>query len=86
MTLEQLVEESRQLPQDVRAELVERVVLVAHGGIAPNVEESWKQETRRRVAEIQSEEAQGICLDEALAAALRRVESVAPNQGEACAR
>ncbi len=72
MTLEQLVEESRQLPQDVRAELVERILLAAHGGIEPSVEEAWKQETRRRVAEIQSGQARGIPLDEALADARKR--------------
>ena len=77
MTLEQLVEESRQLPQDVRAELVERILLAAHGGIESNVEEAWKQETRRRVAEIQSGVARGICLEDALAGARRRVESAA---------
>jgi putative addiction module component (TIGR02574 family) len=72
MTLEQLVEESRQLPQDVRAELVERILLAAHGGIESKVEEAWKQETRRRVAEIHSGQARGIPLDEALADARKR--------------
>ena len=73
MTLDELVDETRQLPQDVRAELVERILLAAHGGIAPNVEEAWKKETRRRVAEIQRGEAKGIPLDEALAAARKSV-------------
>lgn len=73
MTLEQLVDESRQLPQDVRAELVERILLSAHGGIAPQVEEAWRQETRRRVADIQSGQARGIPVDEALADARKRV-------------
>lgn len=72
MTLEQLVEESRQLPQDVRAELVEGILLAGHGGIEPDVEESWKQETRCRVAEIQSGQAHGVPLDEALADARKR--------------
>jgi len=72
MTLDQIVEESCQLPQDVRTELVERILLAAHGGIAPDIEEAWKQETRRRVAEIQSGQAQGIPLDEALAEARER--------------
>lgn len=72
MTLEQLVEESRQLPQDLRAELVERILLAAQGGIAPEVEHGWKQETRRRVADIQSGQARGIPLDEALAEARKR--------------
>jgi len=73
MTLDQIVEETRQLPQDVRAELVERIVLSAHGGIAPPIEEAWKQETRRRVADIQAGRANGIPLEEALADARKRV-------------
>lgn len=73
MTVDQLVEESRLLPQDVRAELVERILLGAHGGLVPQVDESWRQETRRRVAEIQSGRAQGIPLEDALAEARKRV-------------
>lgn len=73
MTLDQIVDETRQWPQDVRAELVERIILSAHGGVAPHIEEAWKQETRRRVAEIQSGQARGIPLDEALAEARKRV-------------
>ena len=74
MTLDQIVEETRKLPQDMRAELVERILLEAHGGIEPQVEESWKQETRRRVAEIQSGRAKGIPLEEALANARKIVD------------
>jgi putative addiction module component (TIGR02574 family) len=73
MTLDQIVDETRQLPQDVRAELIERIVLSAHGGIAPHIEKAWKQETRRRIAEIESGQARGIPLDEALAEARKRV-------------
>ena len=73
MTVDQIVAESRQLPQDVRAELVERILLEAHGGIAPQIEEAWRKETRSRVAEIQSGRAQGIPLENALAEARKRV-------------
>jgi putative addiction module component (TIGR02574 family) len=73
MTLDQLVAESHRLPPDVRAELVERILLGAHGGMAPQVEESWRQETRKRVAEIQSGQAKGIPLEDALAEARKRV-------------
>ncbi len=73
MTLDQLVEETRQLPQDVRAELVERILVSAHGGIANHIEDAWKEETRRRVSEIQSGRARGIPLDDALAQARKRV-------------
>ncbi len=69
MTLDQIVEETRQLPQDVRAELVERILLGAHGGVETRVEEAWKQESRRRIAEIQSGKVKGVPLKEALAEA-----------------
>ena len=73
MTVDQLVAESRELPQDVRAELVERILLSEHGGIAPRLDEAWRLETRRRVAEIQSGRARAIPLDEVLAQARKRV-------------
>ena len=73
MTLDQIVDETRQWPQDVRAELVERIILSAHGGIPTHVEDAWQQETRRRVADIQSGRAKGIPLDDALADARKRV-------------
>ena len=73
MTLDQLVDETRDLPQDVRAELVERILLAAHGGIAPRVDDAWKRETRRRIADIQSGRARGIPLDDALAEARKSV-------------
>jgi putative addiction module component (TIGR02574 family) len=73
MTLDQLVEETRQLPQDMRAELVERILLAGHGGVAPQIEDAWKQESRRRIADIQAGRAKGIPLDDALADARKRV-------------
>jgi hypothetical protein len=38
MTLDQIVEETRQLPPDVVAELVDRIMLTRHGGMEPEVE------------------------------------------------
>jgi putative addiction module component (TIGR02574 family) len=60
LTLDQIVEETGNLPQDVVIELVDRIMLKMHGGIAPHVEQAWRQETRRRIAEIQSGKVQGI--------------------------
>jgi hypothetical protein len=73
MTVDQIVEESAQLPQDVRAEVIERIILSAHGGLAPRIETAWREETRRRIAEIDNGTARGIPLDEALAKARQRV-------------
>jgi putative addiction module component (TIGR02574 family) len=73
MTLDQIAEAARLLPQDVRAELVERILLGAHGGIEPSIDEVWKQETRRRVADILSGRAKGLPLEDALAEARKSV-------------
>ena len=72
LSLDQIVEETRHLSQDVRAELVERILIAGHGGIAPDIEEAWKSETRRRIAEIQNDQTKGIPLDKALAEARQR--------------
>lgn len=60
ITLDQIVEETRQLPPDVVAELVDRILIARHGGMESGVEEGWKKETRRRLAEIESGQVQGI--------------------------
>ena len=60
MTLEQIVEETRLLPSDVVAQLVDRILVARHGGLDDSEEQSWKRETRRRVAEIESGQVQGI--------------------------
>jgi putative addiction module component (TIGR02574 family) len=73
MTVDQIVEETRKLPQDARAEIVERILLDSHGGIEPQIDDAWKQETRRRVSEIQSGHAKGIPLEDALAEARKIV-------------
>lgn len=67
LSIDEIVEETRELPADARAELVEKIILVAHGGLDPKVDDAWKQVTRQRVAEIQSGQAKGTPVDEALA-------------------
>jgi hypothetical protein len=44
MKLEQIVEETRQLPADVVAELVDRILLERHGGMEPEIEAAWKRD------------------------------------------
>ena len=44
MTLDQIVEETRQLPTDVVADLIDRILLARHGGIEPEVASAWKNE------------------------------------------
>jgi len=67
LTLDQIVDETRQLPPEVRAGLVERIILAGHGGIDPKVDEAWKQVSRQRIAEIRSGQAHGTPVDVALA-------------------
>ena len=64
MTLDQIVEETRQLPSGQVAELVDALTLHLHQAIDPAVESAWKKETSRRVAEIQSGQVKGIPLEE----------------------
>jgi putative addiction module component (TIGR02574 family) len=58
MTLEQIVQETRQWPQDQMAELVDRLTQELH--ISPKVGAAWRKEIRRRVAEIESGRVKGI--------------------------
>lgn len=67
MTLEQIVEETRHLPADVVAELVDRILWERHGGVEPEVAAAWKGEIDRRIEEIQTGKAQGVPVQESLA-------------------
>jgi len=64
MTLDQIVEETRQMPSEVVAELVDRILVARHGGIEPDVATSWKAETNRRIAEIESGKVKGVTSEE----------------------
>jgi putative addiction module component (TIGR02574 family) len=67
MTLDQIVEETRQLPTDVVAELVDRILLERHGGMEPEIEAAWKTEIDRRIEEIETGKVKGIPAEESLA-------------------
>jgi putative addiction module component (TIGR02574 family) len=71
-TVDQIVEEARQLPREQIAELVDRLTLSLHETMDSSLEESWKVETRRRIAEIEKGEVQGIPGDE-VSARVRRI-------------
>ncbi len=71
ITLDEIVAEAAQLPEDVVAELIERIVVSRHGGIEPGVEAAWKAETSRRVAEITSGQVKGVPLEESLSRSSR---------------
>jgi putative addiction module component (TIGR02574 family) len=72
MTLAQIVQESNRLPQEQLAELVDTLSARLNGGIDPEVEESWKLEIRRRLAEIESGRDTGIP-GEVVSARIRKI-------------
>ena len=69
MTLDQIVEETREMPAEVVAELVDRIMVARHGGVEPSVASSWIAETDRRIAEIESGKVKGVPLEDSLARA-----------------
>ena len=71
MTLDQIVEETSQLPSDVLAELIDRILLARHGGIEPDIEAAWKTEVGRRIHEIEEGKVEGIPLEEVFEKAKR---------------
>ena len=60
MTIEQIVEETRQLPGDVVTELVDRIMLAKHGVDDAPLSSAWREEIRRRVADIRSGREPGV--------------------------
>jgi len=64
ITLDQIVEETSEMPGEVVAELIDRIMVARHGGIEPSVAESWKTETDRRIAEIESGKVKGVTSEE----------------------
>lgn len=60
MTPNQIIEEASDLPREQMAEVVDRLTLALHSDIEPEIEESWKQETRRRLAELENGQVQAI--------------------------
>ncbi len=64
ITLDQIVDETREMPVEVVAELVDRILVARHGGIEPSVAASWKAETDRRIAEIESGKVKGVTPEE----------------------
>jgi hypothetical protein len=54
LTVEQIVEETRQWPADVVADLVDRITLAKHGGLTAEREAAWAEVAARRSAELDS--------------------------------
>jgi len=69
LTLDQIVEEAQQWPDDVVAELVDRLMLAKHGGLDPATDAAWRAEAHRRLAELENGTVQGVPLEDTLAKA-----------------
>ena len=72
MTLDQIVEETREMPVEVVAELIDRIMVARHGGVDAAAPSAWKSETDRRVAEIESGKVKGVS-PEVVAARIQKV-------------
>jgi putative addiction module component (TIGR02574 family) len=60
MTLDQIVEEASHLPREQVAEVVDRLTSALHTDVEPEIESAWKQETRRRLAELENGKVQAV--------------------------
>lgn len=72
MTLEQIVEAASHLPREQVAEVVDRLTLKLHADVAPEIETTWKAETRHRLAELESGKVQGVS-SEAVSSRIRKI-------------
>ncbi len=60
MTLQQIMSEARRLPREQVSELIDLLLAESFAQPDPEVEAAWRQETRRRVEEIETGNVQGI--------------------------
>lgn len=73
MTVAQIVEETSQWPEDVVAELVDRIMLAKHSGVEVAVDSAWRVEAQRRLDELESGRVKGIPLEDTLARARKLI-------------
>ncbi len=67
ISLDQIVEETRQMPPDVVAELVDRIIAARHGAPEPETAAAWKKEIGNRIQDIETGKVKGIPVGESLA-------------------
>jgi len=72
LTLDQIVAEARQLPREQSAALFDRLLAETFDTSDAEIEQAWRIETRRRIAEIESGAEPGVPGEKALAE-LRRI-------------
>ena len=66
---DQIVEATSDWPEDAVADLVDRILRAKYGEVDPSLDDAWRVEIHRRIAEMESGSVQGIPLEETLAKA-----------------
>ena len=69
LSADQIVEETSDWPEDAVADLVDRILRAKYGDVDPSIDKAWQDETRRRIADMDSGRVTGIPLEETLAKA-----------------
>lgn len=69
ITMDQMVDETQDWPEDDVAELVDRIYRVRYGDISRAMEVAWDKEIHLRIADFESGRVGGIPLEETLAKA-----------------
>lgn len=72
MTAEQIIKEASHWPREQVADLVERLTISIHADIDPKIDQAWKTETRRRLAELENGKVQPIS-GEVVSARVRQI-------------
>jgi len=72
ITIDQIVEVTRSLPQDDVAELVDRILAANNGGQTATHEEAWSSVVHQRIADIRSGKVKGIPYEQT-AAKIRKI-------------
>ena len=72
MTIDQIVQETRLWPEDVVAELIDRIMLAKHGVEDVEFSPAWRSTLTRRVEEIRSGQLKGIP-GEVVSARIRKI-------------
>jgi hypothetical protein len=67
LSADQIVQETSDWPEDAVADLVDRIWRAKYGDVDPSVDKAWHEETRRRIADMESGKVRGIPLEETLA-------------------
>jgi putative addiction module component len=78
LSADQIVEETSDWPEDAVADLVDRILRAKYGEIDPSADKAWQDETRRRIADMESGKVQGIPLERTLPEA-RKINAQAAN-------